>query len=150
MRAVIQRVTAASVTIAGTITGQINAGLLVLVGIEPLDSEVDAAWLAKKIVQLRIFNDANSVPNLSLGEINGQILVVSQFTLFASTRKGNRPSYLRAARPEIAVPLYEFFLQTLATESNTTIQAGVFGADMQVQLCNDGPITIIIDTQNKE
>ena len=149
MRVVVQRVSEASVTIAGSVVAHIGVGLLVLVGISPHDTVADAAWLAKKTAHLRVFNDAAGVPNLALAAVGGRLLVVSQFTLFASTQKGNRPSYLGAAPPDIAIPLYQYFLSCLATESQTTVQTGVFGADMQVRLLNDGPITIIIDTQVK-
>ncbi|MEY4926943.1 MAG: hypothetical protein RI894_1379 [Bacteroidota bacterium] len=150
MRAIIQRVTEASVTIDEKITGQINLGLLVLVGIEPQDSEEDASWLAKKIIQMRIFANEKGVPNLALNEVNGNVLIISQFTLFASTKKGNRPSYIRAARPEQAIPLYEFFIKTVQSEVKNTIQTGIFGADMKVSLLNDGPVTIFIDSKIKE
>jgi D-aminoacyl-tRNA deacylase len=150
MRVVIQRVSEASVKVENKIVGEIGIGLLVLLGIEPTDTEADAAWLAKKIVQLRIFSDANGLPNLSLQEVSGNILLVSQFTLFAATKKGNRPSYLRAAKPDIAIPLYQKMIELLEKESQNTIATGIFGADMKVSLCNDGPITIWIDSQQKE
>jgi D-tyrosyl-tRNA(Tyr) deacylase len=149
MLVVIQRVSTASVAVENQIVGSIGIGLLVLVGIEPTDTDGDAEWLAKKIVQLRIFSDTNGVPNYAVHEIGGDILLISQFTLFASTKKGNRPSYLRAAKPDIAVPLYEKFIILLEKESGKKIQTGIFGADMKVSLCNDGPITIIMDSQNK-
>jgi len=150
MRAVIQRVSQASVTIAGSVTGEIGAGLLVLLGIEVSDSAEDLDWLTGKIARLRVFNDDQGVMNRSIVEINGCILVVSQFTLFASTRKGNRPSYVRAARPEIAIPLYEAFLDKLARELGKPVESGEFGADMKVSLVNDGPVTILIDTKSRE
>lgn len=150
MLVVIQRVSTASVAVEGQIVGSIGIGLLVFVGIEPIDTESDAKWLAKKIVQLRIFADADGVANCSLQEIGGDILLISQFTLFASTKKGNRPSYLRAAKPDIAIPLYQKFIALLEEESGKTIQTGIFGADMKVSLCNDGPITIIIDSHNRQ
>lgn len=150
MRAIIQRVSQASVTIAQAQHAAINAGLLVLVGIEESDGAEDCEWLAGKIVRLRIFNDANGVMNLSVQEIRGELLVVSQFTLHASTKKGNRPSYIRAARPEIAVPIYEDFLRALEREVERPVQRGEFGADMKVALVNDGPVTIWMDTRNRE
>ncbi len=150
MRAVIQRVSSASVKVDGKITGEIKQGLLVLVGIEDSDGQEDLEWLSGKIVNLRIFNDEEGVMNRSVKDIEGGVLVVSQFTLHAATKKGNRPSYIRASKPEIAVPLYEQFKQQLATDIGKEIQAGIFGADMKVELLNDGPVTIIIDTKNKE
>ncbi|MDD2286407.1 MAG: D-aminoacyl-tRNA deacylase [Paludibacter sp.] len=150
MRIVIQRVSRASVTIEGKINGEIGMGLLVLLGIEKADNQADADWLAAKLVNLRIFDDSNGVMNRSVLDINGEILVVSQFTLHASTKKGNRPSYIKAARPEQAIPLYEYFCVSLKKISGETVQTGVFGADMQVSLLNDGPVTIIIDSKNKE
>lgn len=150
MRAVIQRVTSASVTIDKKIHSSIDGGLLVLLGIEDADSNEDIEWLSGKIVNLRIFNDENGVMNISVKEINGEILVVSQFTLHASTKKGNRPSYLRASKPDIAVPLYEKFLSKLSGDLGKNVKAGVFGADMKVELLNDGPVTIFIDTKNRE
>ncbi len=150
MRAVIQRVSKASVTIDGKIKSEIQSGLLVLLGIEETDTEKDIDWLVKKIIQLRIFSDAVGKVNLSVQDINGDILVVSQFTLFASTKKGNRPSFLRAAKPDIAVPLYEQFLSVMKTNFGKEIYSGEFGADMKVALVNDGPVTIIIDSQNME
>ena len=150
MRAVIQRVSSASVKVDDKITGEIKQGLLVLVGIEDSDGQEDLEWLSGKIVNLRIFNDEEGVMNKSVKDIEGGILVVSQFTLHAATKKGNRPSYIRASKPEIAVPLYEQFKQKLATDVGKEIQAGIFGADMKVELLNDGPVTIIIDTKNKE
>ncbi|MDD3036003.1 MAG: D-aminoacyl-tRNA deacylase [Candidatus Saccharimonadaceae bacterium] len=150
MRAVVQRVKQASVRINHQTHAEIRQGLLILLGIESKDSLEDVQWLAAKIIHLRIFNDAQGVMNLSAEEINGQCLVVSQFTLHASTKKGKRPSYVKAAPPEIAIPLYDAFIQTLKEISTLTIQSGVFGADMQVALINDGPVTLIIDTKNKE
>ena len=150
MRAVIQRVSNASVKVDGAITGQIQQGLLVLVGIEDSDGQDDLEWLSGKIVNLRIFNDEESVMNKSVKDIEGEVLVVSQFTLHAATKKGNRPSYIRASKPDIAVPMYEKFKQQLATDIGKEIQSGIFGADMKVELLNDGPVTIIIDTKNKE
>ena len=150
MRAVIQRVTSAAVTIDGTKKSEISQGLLVLLGIEDSDTDEDISWLSKKMINLRIFNDENDVMNRSVKEINGDILVVSQFTLHASTKKGNRPSYIRAAKPDIAIPIYEKFVRYLENEFGKTIQTGEFGADMKVSLLNDGPVTILIDTKNKE
>ena len=150
MRAVIQRVLSASVSIGGIINSKIDKGLLILLGIEESDTEEDILWLCVKIVRLRIFNDAEGVMNLAVTDIKGEILVVSQFTLHASTKKGNRPSYIKAARPEIAIPLYEKFIKHLSIELGKPLATGEFGADMQVSLINDGPVTIIIDTKNKE
>ena len=150
MRAVIQRVTKASVTIEGKISGQISKGLLVFLGIEDADSFEDIGWLSSKIVNLRIFDDQNGVMNISLKDVDGDILLVSQFTLHASTKKGNRPSYIKASKPEIAIPLYEKMIQQLSTDLGKKIQTGIFGADMQVELLNDGPVTITIDTKDKE
>ena len=150
MKAVIQRVSQASVTIDSKIVAQINSGLLILVGIEDADNQEDIIWLTSKIINLRIFADENEVMNLSVNDINGEIIVVSQFTLHASTKKGNRPSYLKASKTEIAIPLYESFVSQLETELGKKIQTGVFGADMKVSLTNDGPVTIIIDSKNKE
>lgn len=150
MRAVIQRVSAASVTIGGETRASIQGGLLVLVGIEEADSTEDIQWLAGKIVRLRVFPDADGVMNRSVQETGGDILVVSQFTLFASTKKGNRPSYIRAAPPEISIPLYETFVRQLVAEFGKPVFTGEFGADMQVALVNDGPVTILIDTKAKE
>jgi D-tyrosyl-tRNA(Tyr) deacylase len=150
MRAVIQRVNSATVRIDQQVSGSINRGLLVLLGIEDADAEEDIAWLSSKIVNLRIFNDDQGVMNLSLKEVNGAILLVSQFTLHASTRKGNRPSYIRASKPPVAIPLYEKMIDQLESDLGQKIQTGVFGADMQVELINDGPVTIIIDTKQKE
>lgn len=150
MRAVIQRVSESSVTIDGKIKSKITNGLMVLLGIEDADGDEDINWLSAKIVNLRIFNDANGIMNLSVKEIDGNILLVSQFTLQASTKKGNRPSYIRASKPEIAVPLYEKMIERLAQELGKPIETGEFGADMKVGLINDGPVTIFMDTRNKE
>lgn len=150
MRVVIQRVSEASVAIDQQVHGQIKKGLLVLVGIEDADTAEDIQWLSNKIVNLRIFDDANGVMNCSVKDINGDLLVVSQFTLHASTKKGNRPSYIKAAKPTIAIPHYENFKRVIAAELGKPIQTGVFGADMKVALLNDGPVTIVIDSKNKE
>lgn len=150
MRAVIQRVTEASVTVNNEVTGSIGQGLLVLVGIEDADTVEDIGWLSSKLVNLRIFNDADGIMNVSVKENGGSILLVSQFTLQASTKKGNRPSYIKASKPDIAIPLYEKTIQQLTADLGKKIETGLFGADMKVQLLNDGPVTIIIDTKNKE
>ena len=150
MRIVIQRVTSASVSIDTKVHNAIGKGLLVLVGFEESDSSEDIQWISKKIVDLRIFSDLEGKMNLSIKEIQGELLVVSQFTLFASTKKGNRPSFIRSAKPEIAIPLYESFLSELALLHPTPIKTGIFGADMQVSLVNDGPVTISIDSKNRE
>lgn len=150
MRAVLQRVTQSSVTIDGSIVADINEGLLVLVGIEDADTQEDIDWLAAKIAKLRIFNDAEGVMNLSVQQTGGDIIVVSQFTLHALTKKGNRPSYINAARPEVAIPLYEAFVQQMETELGKKVQTGRFGADMKVALLNDGPVTLLFDTKNRE
>ena len=150
MRGVIQRVTRASVTIHNKIISEIGKGLLVLVGIEEADNEADIEWLSNKIVQLRIFNDSNEIMNLSVLDTGGDILAVSQFTLHAKTRKGNRPSYIRAAAPELAIPLYEKFVSRLSLLMGKEVKKGEFGAMMQIELVNDGPVTIIIDTREKE
>ena len=150
MRVVIQRVTEASVTIDDKIVASIQQGLLVLVGIEDADNQEDINWLCQKITNLRIFGDENQQMNLSVKDIDGDIIVVSQFTLHAATKKGNRPSYIKAARPEIAIPLYENFVQKLTEKLGKKIQTGVFGADMKVSLVNDGPVTICMDSKNKE
>lgn len=150
MRAVIQRVTKASVTIEGKINGQIDNGLLVLVGIEDADTDEDIQWLSSKIVNLRIFNDENGVMNISVKDVAGNILLISQFTLQASTKKGNRPSYIKASKPEIAIPIYEKMIKQLSIDLGKEIQTGIFGADMKVELLNDGPVTIVIDTKNRE
>jgi D-tyrosyl-tRNA(Tyr) deacylase len=150
MRAVIQRVSRASVTIDGNIKSEIKAGLLVLLGIEENDTEKDIEWLVKKIIQLRIFSDADDKMNLSVQDINGAILVISQFTLYASTKKGNRPSFLRSAKPDIAISLYGQFIGETEKQFGKKIHTGEFGADMKVELLNDGPVTIIIDSRNME
>ena len=150
MRIILQRVSEASVKIDGNIKGAIEGGLLVLLGIEAADSEVDADWLISKISGLRIFSDSEGKMNLSIKDINGALLVISQFTLFASTKKGNRPSYIQAARPEQAIPLYEYFVSKLKSETNLIVETGTFGADMKISLVNDGPVTISIDSKNKE
>jgi D-tyrosyl-tRNA(Tyr) deacylase len=150
MRCVLQRVSLAGVTIGGVERARIGPGLLALLGIEEADTEDDIEWLAGKIVRMRLFNDADGVMNLSVQETGGGILLVSQFTLFASTRKGNRPSYSRAARPEIAVPLYERFHRRLEAELGRPVPTGEFGADMQVALLNDGPVTILVDSKTRE
>ncbi|SKB70546.1 D-aminoacyl-tRNA deacylase [Maribacter arcticus] len=150
MRVVIQRVTKASVTVDEKQISAIESGLLILVGIENLDSQEDIDWLSNKIVNLRIFNDDQGVMNNSLLESNGDVIVVSQFTLHASTKKGNRPSYINAAKPETAVPIYEAFVKALELKLGKKVGTGIFGADMKVELLNDGPVTIVIDTKNKE
>ena len=150
MRTVIQRVSHASVTIDGCVHGSIQQGFLILLGIEPSDTEADADWLAKKVAGLRIFDDEKGVMNRDIVSIGGNALVVSQFTLMASYKKGNRPSYLRAAGHDIAVPLYEYFCQRLSEAIGNQVETGVFGADMKVELLNDGPVTICMDTKNKE
>ena len=150
MRVVIQKVTQASVSIDNQIVASIDKGLLVLVGIEDGDTNEDIAWLSSKIVNLRIFDDANGVMNLSVKEVEGEVLIVSQFTLHASTKKGNRPSYIKAARPEVAIPIYEAFIKQVESLLGKKVLTGQFGAMMQVSLCNDGPVTILIDTKNKE
>jgi len=150
MRVVIQKVTEASVSIENQIVASIDKGLLVLVGIEDGDTNEDIAWLSSKIVNLRVFDDENGVMNLSVKEVEGEVLIVSQFTLHASTKKGNRPSYIKAARPEVAIPIYEAFIKQVETLLGKRVPTGQFGAMMQVSLCNDGPVTILIDTKNKE
>jgi len=150
MKAILQRVARASVTIDGAIKGQINNGLLVLLGIEDADGTEDITWLSNKILSLRIFNDADGVMNLSVKETGGDLLLVSQFTLHASTKKGNRPSYIKASKPSVAIPLYEQMIRQLEADLGKPIQTGSFGADMKVALLNDGPVTIIIDTKSKE
>lgn len=150
MRIVVQRAKDASVTIESKVHGAINHGLVVLVGIEHEDTTEDANWLIGKLSNLRIFSDEEGKMNLSIQDIRGQFLVISQFTLHASTKKGNRPSYITAARPETAIPLYDYFVEQLRKESQLPVETGVFGADMQIQLINDGPVTIIIDSKNKE
>jgi len=149
MIAVIQRVSEASVTIEAKVKSKIEKGLLVLLGIEDADNHEDIEWLAGKIVNLRIFNDAEGVMNLCIKDDGGDIIVVSQFTLHASTKKGNRPSYIKASKPEIAIPLYEKFIAEISNQLGKAVQTGEFGADMKVQLLNDGPVTIVIDTKNK-
>lgn len=150
MRILIQRASEASVRINGEIHGEIERGLVVLLGIETEDTQDDIDWLVRKLIALRIFSDSDGKMNNSVADINGEFLVISQFTLHASTKKGNRPSYIKAARPEIAIPLYEEFIQILRKESSLTVATGIFGADMKVQLINDGPVTIWIDSKNRE
>lgn len=150
MKAVLQRVSKSSVTIDEKIVASIQNGIVVLLGIEESDTNEDIEWLSLKIVNLRIFDDTNGVMNLSVKEISGELIVVSQFTLHASTKKGNRPSYIKAAKPEIAIPLYEKFIHQITLDLGKKIQTGQFGADMKVALINDGPVTILIDTKNKE
>lgn len=150
MKAVIQRVSSSSVTIDSKIVAEIQHGLLILIGIEDADNQEDINWLTSKIANLRIFPDENEVMNLSVKDSNGDIIVVSQFTLHAATKKGNRPSYIKASKPEIAIPLYENFITEMELEMGKKVQTGQFGADMKVALVNDGPVTIIIDTKNKE
>ena len=150
MRAVIQRVTEASCTVEGTITGAIAHGFLVLLGIEDVDTQEDLEWLAQKIAGMRIFSDENGLMNKSLTDVDGNILLISQFTLFAATKKGNRPGFTRAARPYKAIPMYESMIKKLSSLINKDVQTGIFGADMKIRLLNDGPVTITIDTKNKE
>ena len=150
MRTVIQRVTNASVTVESKVVAEIQKGLLVFVGIEEADTQEDLDWLVTKIAQLRIFNDENEVMNLSVQDIDGDVLVVSQFTLHAATKKGNRPSYIKAAKPDIAIPMYERFVKALESKLGKKVSTGIFGADMKVLLLNDGPVTIQIDSKNKE
>ena len=150
MKVVLQRVASASVTVEDKIVGEIQKGIVVLVGIEDADTQEDIDWLVTKITQLRIFGDDNGVMNLSVEEVNGDVLVVSQFTLHAATKKGNRPSYIKAARPEVAIPMYEKFVNTLENKLGKKVPTGIFGADMKVALLNDGPVTIIMDSKNKE
>ena len=150
MKIVIQRVSQSSITIGYKIVAEIQNGLLILLGIEVADNQEDIEWLVPKIVNLRIFGDENHIMNLSVKDIDGEIIVVSQFTLHASTKKGNRPSYIKASKPEIAIPIYENFIQKLRVEFGKKIQSGVFGADMTVSLVNDGPVTIVIDSKNRE
>lgn len=149
MKAVIQRVSKASVTIEGVKVSEIKKGLLILLGIEPTDDTTDIEWLSRKIANLRVFNDANDVMNKSLIDVGGDAIIVSQFTLHASTKKGNRPSYINAAKPSIAIPLYEAFINDFETQIGRNVGAGEFGADMKVELLNDGPVTIIIDSKNR-
>ncbi|AYN06203.1 D-aminoacyl-tRNA deacylase [Flavobacterium sp. 140616W15] len=150
MRVVLQRVSSASVVVDDNKVADIQNGLLVFVGIEDADTQEDIDWLAGKIIKIRIFNDENDVMNCSVQDINGEIIVVSQFTLHAGTKKGNRPSYIKASKPDIAIPLYENFVATLKKEFGSKIQTGIFGADMKISLLNDGPVTIIIDSKNRE
>jgi len=150
MRTVVQRVSSASVMVEGKIISQIGQGLLILVGIEDADTEEDGRWLSKKIANLRIFNDADGVMNRSLLEVGGDAILVSQFTLHAATKKGNRPSYIKASKPDVAIPLYTSFVQQLEQELGKQVGTGIFGADMKVSLVNDGPVTIWIDTKNKD
>lgn len=150
MKAVIQRVSEASVTIEGIVKSSIQKGYMILVGMEEADTKEDSEWLSKKIIGLRIFGDAEGKMNLDIKEVNGDILLISQFTLHAQTKKGNRPSYIKAARPEQAIPLYEQFIQQMQLDLGKPVSTGEFGADMKVALVNDGPVTIIIDTKNKE
>ena len=150
MRAVVQRVKHASVMISGSVYAVIGPGLLILLGIEDADGQEDIQWLSNKLINLRIFNDKEGVMNLSLPETGGDLLLISQFTLLAATKKGNRPSYIRASKPEIAVPLYEAMIHQLEKDLGKKIQTGIFGADMQVELMNDGPVTILIDTKQKD
>jgi D-tyrosyl-tRNA(Tyr) deacylase len=150
MRAVIQRVSQASCTVDDQVTGSIGLGFLVLIGIEDADTDEDMQWLAQKITNLRVFGDENGLMNKALADINGDILLISQFTLFAQTKKGNRPSFIRAARPDKAIPMYENMKKTLQLLTGKTVQAGIFGADMKISLLNDGPVTIIIDTKVRE
>jgi D-tyrosyl-tRNA(Tyr) deacylase len=150
MRIVLQRVSQASVTVEGNKTADIQKGLLVLVGIEDADTQEDIDWLVGKVIKMRIFGDENDVMNCSVQDIDGDIIVVSQFTLHASTKKGNRPSYIKASKPEFAIPMYENFVQSLEKDFNKKVQTGIFGADMKVSLLNDGPVTIIIDSKNRE
>lgn len=150
MRVVVQRVKRADVSIEGKIKSQIANGLLILLGIEDADTQDDIEWLCGKISRLRIFDDTEGVMNCALGDVNGELLVVSQFTLHASTKKGNRPSYIRASKPDFAIPMYEHFVKELEKQSGTEVKTGTFGAMMDVGLVNDGPVTIVIDTKNKE
>ena len=150
MRAVLQRVTQASCTVDSQIIGEISNGFLVLLGIEDADTQEDLEWLAQKIANMRVFGDENDLMNKSLADIDGNILLISQFTLFAATKKGNRPGFTRAARPDKAIPMYEEMIKKLSTLLNKEVQCGIFGADMKISLLNDGPVTIVIDTKNKE
>ncbi|SHL23036.1 D-aminoacyl-tRNA deacylase [Flavobacterium saccharophilum] len=150
MKVVLQRVSQASVTVDSKIIADIQKGLLVLVGIEDADTQEDIDWLVGKIIKMRIFGDENDVMNCSVQDIDGDIIVVSQFTLHASTKKGNRPSYIKASKPEFAIPMYENFVKSLEKEFNKKVQTGIFGADMKVSLLNDGPVTILIDSKNRE
>ena len=150
MRAVLQRVTEASCAVDGKITGEIKQGLLVLLGIEDTDTTDDLMWLAQKIANMRIFSDENGLMNKSVIDVDGRILLISQFTLFASTKKGNRPGFTRAAKPDTAIPLYEIMLKELESLTGKKTEAGIFGADMKIKLLNDGPVTVVVDTKNKE
>lgn len=150
MRTVVQRVSMASVTVGGKKISEIRKGLLILLGIENADSPEDIKWLSRKIINLRIFNDANGVMNDSLLDVQGDVLLISQFTLQASTKKGNRPSYIKAAKPDVAIPLYEKFIAQIETDLGKKVGTGVFGADMKIELLNDGPVTIMIDSKNRE
>lgn len=150
MKIVIQRVKHASVTINGTVKSSIGKGMMILLGIADIDTQEDADWLVKKTALLRIFDDANGVMNLNIDDIDGEILVISQFTLLASYKKGNRPNYIHAAKPDISIPLYEYFCSKLSEETGKTVKTGEFGADMKVELLNDGPVTICMDTMHKE
>jgi len=150
MRAVIQRVTQASCKVNDEITGEIGLGFLVLLGIEDADTDDDLQWLAQKIVNLRVFSDENGLMNKALADVDGDILLISQFTLFAQTKKGNRPSFIRAAKPDKAIPMYEQMIKTMSALTGKKVEAGIFGADMKVELLNDGPVTIIMDTKNKD
>lgn len=150
MRAVIQRVLKASVTVDNRVISSINNGLLIFLGITNSDEKSDIEWISKKIINLRIFNDENGIMNRSLVDINGEAIVVSQFTLMASTKKGNRPSYIKAAKPEIAIPIYEQFISQIEKDLNKQVSTGIFGADMKIELLNDGPVTIVIDSKEKE
>ena len=150
MRAVLQRVTQASCTVDGKITGEIKTGFLVLLGVEDADTDEDSQWLAQKIACMRVFGDENGLMNKALADVNGDILLISQFTLFASTKKGNRPGFARAARPDKAIPMYEQMIKELEKLTNKKIATGIFGADMKISLLNDGPVTIIMDTKDKE
>jgi D-tyrosyl-tRNA(Tyr) deacylase len=150
MRAVLQRVTQASCTVDGKITGEIKTGFLVLLGIEDADTDEDLQWLAQKIASMRVFGDENGLMNKALADVNGDILLISQFTLFASTKKGNRPGFTRAARPDKAIPMYEQMIKALEGLTNKKVATGIFGADMKINLLNDGPVTIIMDTKDKD
>ena len=150
MRAVIQRVSSAALQAHGQHRGSIQTGFVVLIGIEDADDRADADWLAEKIIRMRLFNDLDGKMNLSLAEVNGAVMIISQFTLHAGTKKGNRPSFIKAARPEHAIPLYEYAISKFASASSTPIVTGIFGADMKVSLVNDGPVTILLDSKNKE
>ncbi len=150
MRAILQRVTQASCTVDGNITGEIKTGLLVLLGIEDADTDDDLQWLAQKITAMRVFGDENGLMNTALADVDGDILLISQFTLFASTKKGNRPGFTRAAKPDKAIPLYEQMIKTLEELTGKKVATGIFGADMKISLLNDGPVTIIMDTKNRE